>query len=184
MQLCKLYYDKPAKLLLALEQTTEFLTVQMERVALAEHQARCATTFNNKLKAYQNGLQLILQCRPIIDILCDRNNSQKQNAISNKIEKESIEEGKPTDEQKLIEDEESLVVLLEQRLQFILRSLTKLFVTKNSNSSKKESETFTNLYKQCYSKTLRPVTMSGFKLIQHIVQLLRELEKMLPPIET
>ncbi|XP_068977748.1 erythroid differentiation-related factor 1 [Bombus flavifrons] len=184
LQLCKLYYDKAAKLLLALEQTTEFLTVQMERVALAEHQARCATTFNNKLKAYQNGLQLILQCRPIIDILCDRNNSQKQNAISNKIGKESIEEGRPTDEQKLIEDEDSLVVLLEQRLQFILRSLTKLFVTKNSNSSKKESETLTNLYKQCYSKTLRPVTMSGFKLIQHIVQLLRELEKMLPPIET
>lgn len=41
LQLCKLYYDKAAKLLLALEQTTEFLTVQMERVALAEHQARC-----------------------------------------------------------------------------------------------------------------------------------------------
>lgn len=45
MQLCKLYYDKAAKLLLALEQTTEFLTVQMERVALAEHQARCMYFF-------------------------------------------------------------------------------------------------------------------------------------------
>ena len=88
------------------------------------------------MKAYQNGLQLILQCKPIIDILCDRNNSQKQkvenvNAVSTKIGKESFEEGK-VDEQKLIEDEESLVILLEQRLQFILRSLTKLFVTKNS----------------------------------------------------
>ncbi|KOX80301.1 Erythroid differentiation-related factor 1 [Melipona quadrifasciata] len=78
LQLCKLYYDKAAKLLLALEQTTEFLTVQMERVALAEHQARCATTFNGKLRAYQNGLQLILQCRPIIDILCERSGSPKQ----------------------------------------------------------------------------------------------------------
>lgn len=94
------------------------------------------------MKAYQTGLQLILQCKPIIDILCDRNNSQKQkvenvNAVSTKIGKESFEEGK-IDEQKLIEDEESLVILLEQRLQFILRSLTKLFVTKNSNNSKKE----------------------------------------------
>lgn len=39
LQLCKLYYDKAAKMLLMLEQTTEFLTVQMERVALAEYQA-------------------------------------------------------------------------------------------------------------------------------------------------
>lgn len=46
------------------------------------------------------------------------------------------------------------------------------------------SETLTNLYKQCYSKTLRPVTMTGFKLIQHIAQLLRELEKMLPSTES
>lgn len=100
------------------------------------------------MKAYQNGLQLILQCKPIIDILCDRNNSQKQkveniNAVSTKIGKESFEEGK-VDEQKLIEDEESLVILLEQRLQFILRSLTKLFVTKNSNNSKKEYVFFFN----------------------------------------
>lgn len=44
LQLCKLYYDKAAKLLLSLEQSTEYLTVQMERVALAEYQAR-STTF-------------------------------------------------------------------------------------------------------------------------------------------
>lgn len=109
------------------------------------------------MKAYQNGLQLILQCKPIIDILCDRNNSQKQkvenvNAVSTKIGKESFEEGK-VDEQKLIEDEESLVILLEQRLQFILRSLTKLFVTKNSNNSKKEYVFFfflISLHSSCY----------------------------------
>ncbi|XP_003701400.1 erythroid differentiation-related factor 1 [Megachile rotundata] len=192
LQLCKLYYDKAAKLLLSLEQTTEFLTVQMERVALAEHQARCATTFNGKLKAYQNGLELILQCRPIMDILRDKNNSQKQTIgttnvnTNNKVSKDSVEGGKENtnDEQKLMEDEESLVILLEQRLQFILRSLTKLFVTKNSSSNKKESETQANLYKQCYSKTLRLVTMTGLTLIEHIAQLLRELEKMLSSTES
>lgn len=184
LQLCKLYYDKAAKLLLTLEQTTEFLTVQMERVALVEHQARCATTINGKVKAYQNGLELILQCRPIMDMLSERSNSQKQkkentNVVNDKIEKHSMEEGKGTDEQKVVEDEESLVILLEQRLQFILRSLTKLFVTKNNSSNKKESETLANLYKQCYSRTLRPITMTGLTLIKHIAQLLRELEKML-----
>lgn len=40
LQLCKLYYDKAAKLLLSLEQTKEFLTLQLERVALSEYQAR------------------------------------------------------------------------------------------------------------------------------------------------
>ncbi|XP_076295316.1 erythroid differentiation-related factor 1 [Lasioglossum baleicum] len=187
LQLCKLYYEKAAKLLLAFEQTTEFLTVQMERVALAEHQARCATTFHGKLKAYQNGLDLILRCRPILDILCERNSSQKQkgdstNAMNQKKGKE-VAEAKVSDDQKLMEDEESLVVLLEQRLQFILRSLTKLSVTKNSNSSKKECESLANLYKQCYSKALRPVSMTGFTLIEHIAQLLRELGKMLPSTE-
>nr|XP_033341580.1 erythroid differentiation-related factor 1 isoform X1 [Megalopta genalis] len=187
LQLCKLYYEKAGKLLLALEQTTEFLTVQLERVALAEHQARCATSFNGKLKAYQNGLDLILHCRPIVDILCERNSSQKQksestNAINPKKGKETSE-GKGNDDQKLLEDEENLVVLLEQRLQFILRSLTKLSVTKNNNSSKKECESLANLYKQCYSRTLRPVSMTGFTLIEHVAQLMRDLEKMLPSTE-
>lgn len=40
LQLSKLYYDKAAKLLLSLEQTTEYLTVQLERVALVEYQAQ------------------------------------------------------------------------------------------------------------------------------------------------
>jgi hypothetical protein len=40
LQIAKLYYEKAAKLLLTLEQTTEFLTVQMERVALREFQAQ------------------------------------------------------------------------------------------------------------------------------------------------
>ncbi|XP_043265831.1 erythroid differentiation-related factor 1 [Colletes gigas] len=188
LQLCKLYYEKAAKLLLALEQITEFLTVQMERVALAEHQARCATTFNGKLKAYQNSLDLILQCRPIMDVLYDKNKSQKQKeesrcTIDSKVAKENVNE-KGTDEQKLIEDEETLVTLLEQRLQFNLRSLTKLFVTKNSSGNKKYCEALANLYKQCYSRTLRPVTMTGFTLIEHITKLLRELEKMLPSTES
>jgi hypothetical protein len=45
LQLCKLYYDKATKLLLSLEQSTEYLTVQMERIALAEYQAH--STFYN-----------------------------------------------------------------------------------------------------------------------------------------
>jgi len=46
LQLSKLYYEKAAKLQLSLEQTTEYLTVQMERVALAEYQARSMSFFS------------------------------------------------------------------------------------------------------------------------------------------
>ncbi|KAK2586143.1 hypothetical protein KPH14_001413 [Odynerus spinipes] len=189
LQLCKLYYDKAAKLLLALEQTTEFFRVQMERVALAEHQARSATTFNGKLKAYQNGLELILQCRPIMEILCEKNKVSKQKIESNvAAETDAIsnppEDEKTSEEQKLSEDDENLVVLLEQRLQFILRSLTKLLVNKNIATNKKEYETLANLYKQCYSRALRPGTMSGITLITHVTQLLKDLYDILQEIDS
>ncbi|KAG7190566.1 hypothetical protein KM043_006659 [Ampulex compressa] len=168
LELSKLYYEKAAKLFLLLEESTEFLTVQMERVALTEHEAHTAVTFKGKLNAYRKGVELILQCKPIIEILCERNKTQKQEAdttIVSEEEKDTTdEEQTETEDQKLTEEEESLVILLEQRLQFLLRSLTKLFVTKNSGNSSKHYETLTNLYKQCYSRTLRPVSMSGVEL--------------------
>ncbi|KAL6263033.1 hypothetical protein P5V15_005829 [Pogonomyrmex californicus] len=184
LQLCKLYYDKAAKLLLSLEQSTEYLTVQIERIALAEHQARNSTSFNNKLKAYQHGLDLVLQCIPIMEVLCERTNSTKQETVDNKTEDSNIKCEKVAEEQKLIEDDENLVLLLEQRLQFLLRSLTKLFLSKSPVHNKKEHETFANLYKQCYTRTLRPITMSGFILVKHMTELLRELDDMLKQVES
>ncbi|GAB1869397.1 Erythroid differentiation-related factor 1 [Camponotus japonicus] len=189
LQLSKLYYEKAAKLQLSLEQTTEYLTVQMERVALAEYQARNGTTFNSKLKAYQNGLALILQCIPIMEILYERNNAIKEKleeTIDNKIENDSAEckkmtqEQKPVDENPLDENqvEENLINLLEQRLQFLLRSLNQLFF-KSPVYNKKENQTLANLYKQCYARTLRPDTISGITFIKHMRELLRELDSML-----
>jgi len=97
------------------------------------------TSFNTKLKAYQNGLDLVLQCIPIMQILCERNNmaEQKKEIIDNELENDNIDHEKMA-EQKVIDDEEKLVILLEQRLQFLLRSLTKLFLNKNSIHNKKE----------------------------------------------
>lgn len=56
----------------------------------------------------------------------------------NKIENDSAECEKAAEEQKLMDDEENLVVLLEQRLQFLLRSVTKLFLSKSPSHNKKE----------------------------------------------
>lgn len=106
------------------------------------------TTFNSKLKAYQNGLALILQCIPIMEILYERNNATRQKLeeiIDNKIKNDSAECKEVTQEQKSVDEnpldenqvEEDLIILLEQRLQFLLRSLNQLFF-KSPVHNKKE----------------------------------------------
>ena len=118
-------------------------------------------------------MELILQSRPIIELIVERNrsfvndkekekntenvneNNQKNNQ-DNSLENnqrsdekkaedqqksyygDKEKEEKHSDENKQIEDEESLVNLLEQRLQFVLRSLTKLCMSKNTGNQKKE----------------------------------------------
>lgn len=59
LQLCKLYYDKAAKLLLSLEQTKEFLTLQLERVALSEYQARSTSILLEKKLPLQSTCLLL-----------------------------------------------------------------------------------------------------------------------------
>ncbi|XP_046431466.1 erythroid differentiation-related factor 1 isoform X1 [Neodiprion fabricii] len=182
LQLCKLYYEKAAKLLLSLEQTTEFLTVQMERVALVEFQAQCSTTFNSKLKFYQSGVDLILQCRPILEILHERNKGVKfqpdmSEVCDDKNEQKKSVVTEKTDDEKLTEEDEKLVVLLEQRLQFLLRSLAKLCIAKNPGGKKKECEDLAALYKSCYSKTLRPRSLSSYALVEHMKDLLKTLQE-------
>ncbi|XP_012254661.2 erythroid differentiation-related factor 1 [Athalia rosae] len=180
LQLCKLYYEKAAKLLLSLEQATEFLTVQMERVALAEFQAQCSTTFNSKLKFYQAGIDLILQCRPILDVLHDRNKGIKLKTDKSEVcdnQTDILLKNDKSEEEKLSEEEEKLIVLLEQRLQFLFRSITKLCLAKNPGANeKKESDSLAILYKNCYSQTLRPGSLSSYALIEHIRNLLKTLQ--------
>lgn len=99
------------------------------------------TTFNSKVKAYQNALDLILQCIPIIEILCERNNSTKdrpEETVEDEAEDSIAAREEAAEEERLKDEEEKLVVLLEQRVQFILRSLTKLFLNKNPGCNKKE----------------------------------------------
>jgi DNA topoisomerase IA len=91
---------------------------------------------------------LILQSKPIIEIIVERNKSivnNKENEnfqikidINKSEETSEKKETKNSGRKKLIEDEEGLVILLEQRLQFILRSLTKLCIMKTAGNQKKE----------------------------------------------
>ncbi|CAD6239249.1 GSCOCG00008661001-RA-CDS [Cotesia congregata] len=197
LQLSRLHYEKAAKLFMALEQPVEFLTVQMERVALQEHQAS-TSTFTKKLKAYQSGLDLILETTPMLEIMIEKHKDNKIKFDGNKENLEVMngenknkysEEDKENQEVKLRnlkkeseeeieenqqnEKEENLIVLMEQRLQYLLKSLAKLCIDKNVN--KKEYENLSSTYKFCYGKTLRPVNKSGVDLLEHLVKVLTEI---------
>lgn len=84
-----------------------------------------------------------------MELLYERSNAARQKTketIDNKIEDDRIGRREVTQEQKSVNEnpldenqvEENLVVLLEQRLQFLLRSLTKLFLSKSPVHNKKE----------------------------------------------
>lgn len=75
----------------------------------------------------------------MMEILCERNSTAKQNkeTTDDKVEEDRAQHEK-AEEQKLMDEENQLVSLLEQRLQFILRSLTKLFLSKSPVHNKKE----------------------------------------------
>lgn len=182
LQLSKIHYEKAAKLFLSLEQPVEFLTVQLERVALAEYQAEIATLFQNKLKAYQSALDYILQCNTLIvqkNILPKIDNKQQ----STKSDATHNCDNSLIEEQDQNQEEEKLVLLLEQRLQNCLKSLTKLCLGKCVNSScstNKQYQHLADVYKQCYSQSLvRSEDESGASLVDHTAQLLQKLSSLL-----
>lgn len=79
-----------------------------------------------------------------MEMLCERNNNatkQKMKEATDDKTENDIAQGsgeETAEEQKLMDEEENLVILLEQRLQFLLRSLTKLFLNKSLGHNKKE----------------------------------------------
>lgn len=72
----------------------------------------------------------------MIDIIIGRNKNlvKKEKAEY----KEQINNDRKGDEKIIIDDDETLVNLLEQRLQFILRTLTKICLNKSAGSENKE----------------------------------------------
>ncbi|XP_034944634.1 erythroid differentiation-related factor 1 [Chelonus insularis] len=195
LQLSKLYYEKAANLLSTLEQPREYLSVQMEREALCEHQAWVSSNYNAKIKAYQSALEYMLQCESILKELIEKFKEIKQEKETREInkstdntnnitEENSSDKDNIDEEDKLNEDEEKLIQLLEQRLQNVLKSLTKLCLGKhNTANSKKEIENMTNVYKLCYSKTLRQDQKSGMDLLYHMYEVLKDISPRIRDIQ-
>ncbi|XP_011298230.1 erythroid differentiation-related factor 1 isoform X1 [Fopius arisanus] len=168
LQLTKIHYEKAGKLFLLLEQPVEFLTVQLERVALAEYQAQIATLFQNKLKAHQYALDCILQCREMLE-------KKKEIAVTHS-EKGTASCDNNVEELDQSQEEENLMSLLEQRLQYCLKSLTKLCLGRNT----KQHQLLADVYKRCYSQSLeklgdKPTAHCTVRLLQHLSEILSQI---------
>lgn len=124
LQLCRLHYEKSAKLLESLKEHKEFLKVQMERIALQEFLAEEASSNQMKIKSFQLAMSHFTDSRKII---------------------KSLEEIKSlADADEVLQ----LLELFEKRLQFVLKSLTKL-----SSMGKKSNDA--ENYKKMFASTLR-----------------------------
>lgn len=148
------------------------------------------------MKYYQSALDLIVQCQPILEILQEKNGSSSKMIEStanctgsdarSKAEDTYGKKETNAEDKKQGEEEEKLVLLLEQRLQYLLRSLIKLCLGKSEPSVDKtssrlplKSENLVNLYKQCYGLTLKSGILVGPALIEHMSQVLKEIERKL-----
>nr|XP_018900109.1 PREDICTED: erythroid differentiation-related factor 1 [Bemisia tabaci]XP_018900110.1 PREDICTED: erythroid differentiation-related factor 1 [Bemisia tabaci]XP_018900111.1 PREDICTED: erythroid differentiation-related factor 1 [Bemisia tabaci] len=189
LQLCYHHYDKACHLFLHLEHPSEFLRVILENVALNEFIAANSNKREKKRKLYQDSIKLFSQSAPILALLSskitqdvvkaptlgdgsEKNQSvkeQEKEAEGCKKENLDIERKKERD---LDKEEEvqtiKLLSLFEQRLQFILLSLTKLC----RNNSQSRISCMAPLYKNIYSLTLK---RSENDLVPHLLRIVKKL---------
>ncbi|XP_073963657.1 erythroid differentiation-related factor 1 [Choristoneura fumiferana] len=119
-----------------LNDTTEFLTAQLEHVALCEMTA--TLTPNLKLKSLQNAVQLLRQSHSIMKVIRDR-------APEDQKETKEDQEDKPN------MGESELLKIYVGRLHFILKSIIQYCRSK----SNKDYEKMTDNYKKLYCASLK-----------------------------
>ncbi|XP_055390389.1 erythroid differentiation-related factor 1 isoform X2 [Condylostylus longicornis] len=128
LQLCRLHYEKSAKILQNLKEIKDYLTVQLERIALQEFLSEVSNKVNKKMKFLQGALEICLQTKTVF-----------MHVIINDIEINSKDE--------ILK----LFNLFLSRLQFLLKTLTKLNMGKNANNNKnsignKEMKKYADMY--------------------------------------
>ncbi|KAK6638651.1 hypothetical protein RUM43_006918 [Polyplax serrata] len=175
-QLCKLHYEKSTKLLLQLENSSEYLRVQLERVALTELQAEIVPNTPGKVKYYENALEILLECSGVLQIISERD-LRFYDEGDTKVDKTGEDSPEAKTE---LENELTLLGFFEQRLQFILLSLTKL--TMNRSHPKKGCGNISETYKKLYALTLRknvtqsnPIVVSKW-LLKVVLEIAENLE--------
>lgn len=209
LQLSRMHYEKASGLLLQLEHPSDFLRVQLERVALCEFLAEGTATVGGKVKHYQAALELMEQCLPILGIMTERMTSHNRELDSNlktnsaaktkaksdvcekrvqrqqqktksdvnsQIDEKNNDRNKESSEGVIVEEEDAerteeqqLLKLLKERLQYVLLNLTKLHFSK----TKKETEgQQANLCKNLYRRSLEK---DGSDLLSQLTSILTEI---------
>nr|CAD7428419.1 unnamed protein product [Timema monikensis] len=169
LQLTRLHYDKSSLLLARLKETLEFLTVQLERVALQEFLLDNASSFSSKVKLLHSIILLLLECAPLLHVLEERTKVLK---VQDAPGTSGGDQGNCISAEEL-EQELPLLRLLQQRLQFCLRSLAKL------HSGRSRAETAAKVYKEMYSLSLQSSSEQPTSLVCHLIQLLSSVQTML-----
>lgn len=157
IQLAKINYEKASKYYLAALDVISYFTSQMQRVALSEYladskllkysyltlitQFLAANAPNVKIKHLQYCLDIFIEINSMIQLLIEKKADIPENEID---EENETKEGFKTCL--------SLLNLIRQRLQHVLKILVKLCLTKPPPS--KDCPKLAEIYKACYMKAL------------------------------
>lgn len=150
-------YEQAALLFALIEESTMYLSVQLEHVAVLENQAMNVP--NLKLKSLQTALQLIRKCHSMIKYIQTRDPEENQPANPDDV----------TD----MKSEHNLLGLLENRLHFILKHMIQYC----KNKTNKDYDRMMELYKKVYCISLRIQKSSDIRTYAtSFCQILEEME--------
>ncbi|XP_063698705.1 erythroid differentiation-related factor 1 [Culicoides brevitarsis] len=147
LTLCRMHYEKSAKIFQSLNETREFMEVQLKRVSVAESLTEATASPTAKIKHLLVTMDLLYESQPILQKIVESEN--------------------------LAEDLPKMLELFEQRLQICLRTLAKTY---SNMSGKKGNEAQATLFKSMFGMTLRPPGKQETKeLASHLNQVLVKL---------
>ncbi|RZB41599.1 erythroid differentiation-related factor 1 [Asbolus verrucosus] len=164
IQLAKINYERASKYYILALDVISYFTAQMQRVALSEYLTETANAPNVKIKHLQHCLDIFVEIDDMITLLVEK----KVDIPENETE---LDEGS---ELKGFRTCFSLLNLIRQRLQHVLKMLVKLCLTKPPLN--KDCPKLAEVYKSCY--------MMSFDLKDGIVydELLNKLHSVLKQI--
>ncbi|XP_018323253.1 erythroid differentiation-related factor 1 isoform X2 [Agrilus planipennis] len=164
VHLAKLHYSKAAALFYALLDALNFLTVQMQRFALLENLGESATSSQTKINHYHDCLQILIEVGPLIELIIRKEIDVDCTATNDK------------DEGTSFKSISSLIMLLKDRIQFVLKTLLKLSISKST--SNKDYTKSVAVYKACYSLTLSLDSKMDFEdFLVKLHQVITQIEK-------
>lgn len=167
IQLARINYDKASHLFLLSMDTVNFLTSQMQHFALLESLADNSSATHVKIKYFMLCLQILMEIKPMLQLIVEKKIEVPQEDLT------EVQQGQ---EQGSFNNYQALLNLVKQRLQYVLRNLTKLFITKSGNNKEMSCDT----YKACYATALTVKDgLGSYELAEQLKNILEEIDQKL-----